>query len=577
MAEFFVCSTKWSAVAQWAASTAYSVGDLRRQLAAPTDGNQRVFRCTTAGTSGASEPAWNLNAGATTNDGSCVWTEVTANSAYGWNAAAWNLNLAASRCAVGDTIWLGNTHQESWTASHTVSLPTGASNNAGVNVICVDDTVAAPTIADRTTGAICETSGGTTQRDYTVNGIAYIYGVTFRCATGNINNKVRFAVGNVHDRIILDNCYIRTHHSLVLGGSSGVSTSSSTYCELINTKLEFTFAQDGVSPRGVVVWRDTDGMMVSATNKPPLLNPYYAGFAQIEYRNCDLSQYGSGNSLFGPGSWIGYPVENSMVSCKLGSNVSVYNYQNTGNSHGMRINSISSDTSGTIHRNERHSNQGYLLTDTTLYRASGANVDGTRFSWRMYPRAQNARQHPFEAFPIQKYNSTTGQSVTVTIYGISNHSAIPTNADVWADIEYNGSASSPANTLKSSGPATPLSSTSSLTADSSDWDGGLTARANSTSYTVGQLIRVASNPGRAFICITAGTSASSEPSGYSTAVDGSSVSDGTATFRAMWRWKIEVVLTSPNPAVAGYITARIRMGSTNTNMSHAVDPALVLT
>ena len=75
------------AVAAWAASTAFSVGDIRRPTV--NDGSGLFFRCTTAGTSAATEPGvnadstvpnWPKNVGDTVTDGTCVWTAIA--SAY---------------------------------------------------------------------------------------------------------------------------------------------------------------------------------------------------------------------------------------------------------------------------------------------------------------------------------------------------------------------------------------------------------------------------------------------------------------------------------------------------------------
>ncbi|MGA8849705.1 MAG: major capsid protein [Dehalococcoidia bacterium] len=56
----------------WAATTAYALGD----FVVPSAGLENGFRyeCTTAGTSGASEPAWPTAEGATKTDGTVVWT-----------------------------------------------------------------------------------------------------------------------------------------------------------------------------------------------------------------------------------------------------------------------------------------------------------------------------------------------------------------------------------------------------------------------------------------------------------------------------------------------------------------------
>lgn len=54
----------------WAATTAYSLGNYR----SPTVANGNLYRCTTAGTSGGTEPTWPTTIGGTVADGSAVWT-----------------------------------------------------------------------------------------------------------------------------------------------------------------------------------------------------------------------------------------------------------------------------------------------------------------------------------------------------------------------------------------------------------------------------------------------------------------------------------------------------------------------
>ena len=66
------------AVSAWAASTAFSVGDIRRATTDQASG--LFFRCTTAGTSASSEPSWPTDIGSTITDNTCVWTAIA--SAY---------------------------------------------------------------------------------------------------------------------------------------------------------------------------------------------------------------------------------------------------------------------------------------------------------------------------------------------------------------------------------------------------------------------------------------------------------------------------------------------------------------
>ena len=63
------------AVAAWAASTAYSLGDIRRATADQVTG--LFFKCVTAGTSGSSQPDWSTDIGVEVVDNSVTWKAIS--------------------------------------------------------------------------------------------------------------------------------------------------------------------------------------------------------------------------------------------------------------------------------------------------------------------------------------------------------------------------------------------------------------------------------------------------------------------------------------------------------------------
>lgn len=83
----------------WAASTAYVVGDIRR----PTTATPYYYVCTTAGTSGGTEPTWSTTVDGTTTDNTVVWTTYEipkANAALAAVGRVWLTGISTDRTVV---------------------------------------------------------------------------------------------------------------------------------------------------------------------------------------------------------------------------------------------------------------------------------------------------------------------------------------------------------------------------------------------------------------------------------------------------------------------------------------------
>lgn len=66
----YTAANSWGTT--WAASTAYSVG----QVVRPTTGNGRLYMCIVAGTSAGTEPTWPTTSRATVTDNTATWAEI---------------------------------------------------------------------------------------------------------------------------------------------------------------------------------------------------------------------------------------------------------------------------------------------------------------------------------------------------------------------------------------------------------------------------------------------------------------------------------------------------------------------
>ncbi len=577
MANFYVSSVAWTNVTAWAATTAYTVGQYRRQLAAVTDANARVFKCTTAGTSGGSEPVWSLNNNATTNDGSVVWTQVggqEANQAAGnWTAPLRDVVTASGFAGGGGIVFVSNDHAQSAAAQF---------DSRGVNpCICVSRVGAAlpPVAADYSTGASITTTGA--------NGMligSNFYGFTLACGTGSSAATITLACGT-NGISVLENCALQlntTSASSQITIVNGASAAFPGTARLFNTTMAFGNVGQGINfagSGGSFEWADTPSAIQGATIPTTLLIlATNSPASQIKIHGVDLSAL---NTTLTSNSdpWCAIDI----YDCKLNSGLTLRLRGAADPMSYMNISNCDDSTSGTNYRLDWYRYHGRVQSNTQAVRTGGASDGTTAYSHKVTALdaggAAPTISYPYLGPWMSRRYNTTGASKTITVEGIFFSTAVPDNLTAYMDVEVLNTAGVPLAGFLTTRQSFPFGTGGANTTSTAAWDTGtVAARQNSHAYILGDLIKLASNSGRLFECTAAGTTAGSEPGGYATAIDGGTVTDGSATFQAGWRLKFSVTAT---PQVAGVIRARINYaGSSNASNAHQyfyVDPYISIT
>lgn len=583
MADWYVSSAGYAAVTTWSAAQVVALNVYRRPTA-PSAGNERVYKCTTAGTTGGSEPSWPLGSGATVNDNGVIWTEVTGTSANqsagNWTAPAATLDLiigtSGRASAAGlDNVFVADNHSESWASARTW-------NRLNYTVcVTVAGSALPPVAASVSTGAVVTTTGA---NSLTLSATGYFYGVTFNVGTGSSAASLVIGSSAAGGTATLERCAI----NLVTTSASSRITLGAT-AVLNNLILNNTTISFGAAGQGITAtiagcffgWYNTptNGLQgTSPTNlfivtQPPL----------VEISGVDLSNL-AGNIVQSSAGSNSFQGQVRITGCKLNTaTVLAANLRTASRGQVLQLN-CSDDTTGNNIARQAYgapAATGGVVSNTRIYRNGGAAAGtGNGFSLAMIATSSANGPPTYQLHPVTPpiffWNTTIGSSRTVTVNMLANKSALPTNAMLWLEVQYMAASTSPQLTLSNGGPL-PLATASptNLSATTEDWDDGVPARANTTAYAVGDEIKVASNPGRVFFCTTAGTSNGTEPAGYASAVDGGSVTDNTAVFRAGYRCSAALTFT---PDKEGWFSVYVHLVDSQATVTNVyVDPIAVVT
>lgn len=424
MAIWYCASDKWTAVTAWAALTTYVVGDLRRQLAAPAVGVERVFRVSaiTTGISGAAEPTWTTTKGGSTTDSGVTWTEVTGDAAY--NAtntfAAPHASLASlvAWMAAGDIGYVGNHHAATRAAANTVTVP--GTLAAPCYIYCVDDTNATPTI---TTGA---TDSSTGNFNYTITGHHEMYGISFRIGSGSSNNQQFTLAGTAGNRQTYEQCEFQIlttgNSSLVQFGATGTQNPSAI--DMVGVGFKFG-ATGQMFDFGNGLYAFRGGSILSGGTGPTTgLVEFNIGSggrgAYVTFDGFDMVN-GGNNMVLARAALAGGKV--IFNNCKLPTTWSSGTLTSAVPVVGFRAEMYNCDTTDTNYRLWIEDYCGSIKSETTIVVTGGSSDGTTPFSFVMATSA-NAEYpgHVLRAPSIFKRQETTGAGVTATVECI--HSGI---------------------------------------------------------------------------------------------------------------------------------------------------------
>lgn len=465
MANVYIGSTKWTAVTAWAALTAYNVGDLRRQLAAPAAGSERVFRCTTAGTSLASEPAWTLTAGATTTEvAGPVWTEVTGLSTYNaagaWGAPHARLRnaLAAGWSVAGDQYRVNASHAATEAATVTLTFPGIAASPNTCIVVNDADTALATTATESATGA----------NSIAFAGFVYIYGVQFQAASGASAGNIGFTSASDWG-FWFDSCVLKLNTTSVASATRiicGTSASSGQRVSLTNTVCNFGASGQGFSISNMIQFSWTNTASAIAGAAPTtlfLVPPTNPRAVEVTCRGLDLSALGSGNLI---NAAMTVASKFLFENCKLGSsfNLSTGSIIGQGNVIATFVNC---DSGNTNYKYRKLDYQGTVDHETTIVRSGGASDGTTPMARKMVSGANTQFFSPLASDPIYIWNESTG-SITVEVEVVTDGVTLKDN-EAWLSVTYLGTSGFPQSVALSDRAADILATGANQTSSSVTW------------------------------------------------------------------------------------------------------------
>jgi hypothetical protein len=418
--------------------------------------------CSTAGTAGnGAEPAFSDTAGVTTADNTVTWTSLgVVGNFTGWQYPAARLRIASNTNwgFAGNNFYLASEHAE--TQAATMNMALTGTLTAPCKYLCVTKTTVPPTSANVTTGASLSTTGAFT---ITIAGAgatgdsAYVYGLTFNAGSGAVNNPVQVSAGGA-------NAY---NFNSCAFNKLGTAPYGVGAISLSGNFVDCSFGFGNVGDNITILNHISLLGNTTLTGTIPTGGLFY-GTAQ--YFNKTISGADLSNVVALFATTQSSITTTNFINCKLNASATVA----TPSVRYSEVSLINCDSGATNYRHEKYTYEGTQTVETTIVRTGGATNGTTPISWKIVTTANSKLAFPFESLPIAIWNDTTATTRTITLYGIWGGGAVPTNADIWFELNYMGSSATPISTFATCGVADVLASGTNLTTDTSTWGGSTT-------------------------------------------------------------------------------------------------------
>lgn len=426
--------------------------------------------CTTSGTAGnGAEPGFSDTAGTTTADNTVTWTSLGVVGNYtGWQAPHARLQsaFATGWGSAGQTFYVASSHAETY-GSGTVQITSPGTFANPCKIICVDKLNVPPTSSNIATGATISTTGGNALQIR--DGSWYCLNIAFQSGSAGNSASIEFQ-GNGQHLYHFDTCGFTLNNTGSTSRISLCTSSGGSGAVYALDNCTFTFAASAQKFNSQPNTHDLafrGGTIVAGASPPSLVFESLPASTLIEA--VDMSGFGSGLTIIGNSTISGTTI---VKDCKLGA--SVTKVATLSSNPRQKVIFTRSDSGATNYLQECYTYRGSHIIETTIVRTGGATDGTTPVSWKIVTTSNSLWVAPFECLPLAVWNDTTASNVTVTVYGVWGGGAVPNNDDIWFDVEYLGSSSTPLGTVTTITKADLLATGSALTSDTSTWGGSTT-------------------------------------------------------------------------------------------------------